>query len=249
MKENILKSFLAVGVVSALFAANVGASASSIENTNIESTTDHVLLDVQGKKIEFNLDPEVQGKISNKALEGIVGQVDDGDVITIHKIVPASSSPGPISSITRLNNTGDVSTNAWYDLWVNWDPLIKSNISRDNATSAQQIISVAAGKTISLSSSVTKKTSASVGVQASAPKAQINGSITQEISTTYSTNETWTGPSEASGYRSRIFYWTGYVDRGSYSIRGYGNLSGDLYGPYTGSYTEPTYYIEWSRDI
>lgn len=62
MKENILKSFLAVGVVSALFAANVGASASSIENTNIESTTDHVLLDVQGKKSNSILTQKYRGK-------------------------------------------------------------------------------------------------------------------------------------------------------------------------------------------
>lgn len=187
-----------------------------------------------------NLSESVAGKLSQKALESIADQAGGG-VITIHNIIPAV----PIET--------NITTRAWWDVSVDWT-IVKSSITHDNADPAQQIISVARGAEKKLTTSTTKKTTRTSGFEGgvsvpSGASAKLNASVAQEISKTYTTEQIWKGPSEGSSYSSRIFYYTGFKDYGKFSITGEGWPSGDTYGPYKGSYTEPTYYIEWSRDI
>lgn len=198
-------------------------------------------IQVDGLNTDIKLSNYMIGKVSEEEMKVIVRQARaaGGGEVTIHNILPASK-------VKRAKR-------AWWDTDIDWS-VVRSNISHDNPGEAQLIISVARGATKKLSSSVTKKIMRSISWEGglsipSGASSKVKSDVNEEQSRTYSKEETWTGPSEKSSYVSRIYYFTGFYDYGDFSVSGTGWPSGDSYGPYTGSYREPTYYTEWSRDI
>lgn len=231
----ILSSSLAVASLLPLSAhASVETPASVQAGSNI------MTLNVDGRSQVFNIDPSIQGKVSKKHLQQIAQQAGPGGAINITNIVTPSSGEN--------NKT---TPQAWWDVSISWD-VVKSVSSRDNATPAQFIISVAKGQKIKLTESVTKKIGSTISGEGAIPSAglsKVTGSITGEISKTYTKETEFTGPPDSSNFVSRAYYWTGFQDYGTFTLTGKGWPSGDTYGPYSGSYKEPTYYYEWSRDI
>lgn len=244
-KKFVFNSLVSVALVSSIFSASIASATSSTSLAKPVENSSSLSLQLNGDNYVFHIENDDQKRLSFDTLKAIAEQAGDQSSITIHNV--ESAAPTLPRSIHNPENN-IISPLAWYDMWVVWT-MVKSNISRDNATAAQHIISVAKGQTVTLTQSTTKEISSSITAKAGAPTAEINSNITSKISTTYSKTVTWNGPPESSSYISRMYYWTGFEDRGSYSISGKGNLSGDDYGTYTGTYTEPTYYVEWSRDI
>lgn len=233
---------LSLSVFAAASSAQTGVQSDSIINSYSIST--------EGKSTIVNIAGTVTSKVPQDALNAIANQAAGGEV-TIHRVVQAtpnlSIEPAPTLQ------TGNITPYAWYDVSVDYS-ITKSSITHDNPDAAQQIISVARGAVKKLTSKTTKKVTKSAGFEGgvSAPSgaaAKLNSSLTEEITKEYTTEQTWNGPPEDSKAVSRIFYFTGFKDYGKFTITGTGWPSGDTYGPYKGSYTEPTYYIEWSQDI
>lgn len=229
----VLSSSLAVASLLPLSAhASVETSAAVKAGNNI------VTLNVDGRSQVFNIDPSIQGKVTNKHLQQIAQQAGPGGTINVTNIITASSEED--------NKIAP----AW-DISISWD-VVKSVSSRDNATPAQFIISVAKGQKIKITESITKKIGSTVSAEGAIPSAglsKVQGSITGEISKTYTKETEFTGPPDSSNFLSRAYYWTGFQDYGTFTLTGKGWPSGDTYGPYSGSYKEPKYYYEWSRDI
>lgn len=218
---------------------------------SIDSQKDAIIVD----GLQFNFSKSVEGKISTKILKEIANQVkseiNGRNVVSVNidKIVYAESIDAT-NSIEQNNASGFISPQAWYDLYVDWD-VVFSNVHSTNGA-AQFIISVAKGQTISLTSSKTFKAtwgySSSVSLPGSAV-GKLESNLNTEISHTYTTSIQWVGPPESSSAVSRIYYWTPYYDRGDFTITGTGWPSGDSYGPYTGIFTEPSYFVQWSMDV
>ena len=195
--------------------------------------------------MQFRVAKELIGRINDQELKGIAdqakqmgGQAD----IMIHNIIRVNECP--------TKKVPNLRPRAWYDTGIDWS-VVKTNIYSDNPEAAQQIISVAKGSTKTLTSSVTKRTKKSIDWNGAVPTSASNklcASIKDEVSKTYSITETWKGPPESSSAVSRVYYYTGYRDYGNFTIYGTARPSGQEY-KYTGSYIEPTYYHEWSRDI
>ncbi|RNB56341.1 hypothetical protein EDM57_12815 [Brevibacillus gelatini] len=194
------------------------------------------LLGAENQEVVVNITEEAQGMVTKEEIEQIVEQAGDAKSITIHKVSKKADdklTPMFLSDVVKLVE------------------------SSNNPTAAVQIISVPKGKTIKLTTTQAKKVNSSARVKASVSVGygpasagdEVESTLTQEISTTYTTEETWTGPSEKSPYVSRIYYWTGFYDRGTWRVDEISWLTGKVTDTYTGSYTEPTHYIEWSRDF
>lgn len=146
-----------------------------------------------------------------------------------------------------MENT--VSPFAWYDLWIDWT-ITKTVTQRDTPLAAEQITSVGQGqeKTVKTTYKITSNVKASAGYSLpSSLKADIEAGLvsemTQEINTKYS------GPPIGSKVLSYIFWITKFVNRGTYTATGEGNLSGDKYGPYVGTWEEPSKFVEWTQEI
>ncbi|MED1643085.1 hypothetical protein P4U99_07760 [Brevibacillus agri] len=194
------------------------------------------LLGAEDQEVVVNIAEEAQGMVTKEQIEQIVEQAGDAKSITIHKVG---------------KNTDDKIKPMYLS------DVVKRVESSNNPTAAVQIISVPKGKTIKLTTTQAKKVNSSARVKASVSVGngpasvgeEVESTLTTEISTTYTTEETWTGPAESSSYVSRIYYWTGFYDRGTWKVDEINWLTGKVTNTYTGSYTEPTHYIEWSRDF
>lgn len=194
------------------------------------------LIGAENQEVTVNIAEEAKGQVTEEQIEKIVEQAGDAKSITIHKV-----GKNPDSQVKPMY-LSDV---------------IKRVESSNNPTAAVQIISVPKGKTIKLTKSQATKVSSSARVKASVSVGkgpisaanEVESTLNSEVSTTYTTEETWTGPAESSSYVSRIYYWTGFYDRGTWKVDEISWLTGKVTDTYTGTYTEPTHYIEWSRDF
>ncbi|BFH15813.1 hypothetical protein PMJ10TS2_54410 [Paenibacillus melissococcoides] len=229
------------------------AASSAQEITPKDSTLFSVQsLQVDGVNTIIKLSDNAVGKVTQEEMRIIARQAQaaGGGEVTIYNVSPAY----PKNNVSPVSQDAEkIKPSTWYDVRVDWS-VVKSNITHDNPDSAQLIISVARGATKKLTTTVTKKVTRSIswsgGVSIpSGASSELKSNITDEKSNTYTTEQTWSGPSENSPYVSRNYYFTGFKDYGEFSVDGVGWPSGDSYGPYKGTYQEPTHYIEWSRDI
>lgn len=118
----------------------------------------------------------------------------------------------------------------------------------DVPLSAEQITSVAAGsskkitETYTLSSSYSVSTSTSTKSLSSAVESELASDVERKIETIYE------GPSIDSGYVSIIYWITPFVDRGTFSAEGTGNLCGDTFTA-SGTFQDAKKFVEWSQLI
>lgn len=219
-------------------------------------TSDSVeMVGEKNQKVHVKITDNVKGSITEEHIESILEQAGDAEEITIHKIHYKESPEKRTESKNALENKERASILSSYY----YSYPVKNVKSTDNPTTAVQIISVPKGKTIKLTSSQAKKISNQTRVQASVTAGggsvpssvteEVEGTLTSEISTTYTKEETWTGPSENSKYVSRIYYWTGFYDTGKWTVNKIDNKTKKVLATYQGDYKEPTYDVEWSRDI
>jgi hypothetical protein len=112
------------------------------------------------------------------------------------------------------------------------------------------IISVAKGKTISLTESTTKTSQSEVTGEASQMNAKVMGTLKWGVSTTYSTTQTWVGPPESSSNNSRSYYWVGLYDYGTWKGKRETIQEGEVISTtyYSGSFREYMEYAEYSVD-
>jgi len=236
-----------------LLASAPFASAQSIDNSEdtvtslIQSESQNSVIFAYGKK--FTISPDAEGKVTQQELEDIAKQATSDEIKIENVFTPVNDNALPSQGIVQEPEVNDSQiTYAWYDLWINWD-VSKKVTQRDTNLAARQITSVPAGGTKKITDKFTVKSS--VGVNGSVKEAgltaAVESSLTSEISRTIET--TYSGPKMGSGYNSIIYWITPYVNRGTWSATGKGNVSGDKYGPYTGTYEEPTKFIEWSQLI
>ncbi|WP_028593274.1 hypothetical protein [Paenibacillus assamensis] len=224
MKKKVVSFALSLCLAFSMLGVDVSAKDSQESIASVHTAF------VEGERVTVKISPKAVGKVSKKQLDAIAKQAGNG-TITIHNVHEAEQ---PI-------NTASIS-------WTT----VKKISSRDNPEAAKQIISVARGATKKITKNFTHKTLRSVtltgGVSVpSGASHSISGSITNEVSRSYTVEETWNGPAETSSFLSRIYYYTGFLDYGTFTTEG--RQSTTTYGPYKGSYQEPTHYVEWSRDI
>ncbi|MEK4495912.1 MULTISPECIES: hypothetical protein [Ureibacillus] len=145
-------------------------------------------------------------------------------------------------------NNNVISPNAWYDLSIKWS-VTKFVKQTDTPLQAKQIATVPAGGTKKISTKYTTKSSFTVSGSAKEKglTAAVESNLTGDL--TYTIEKTYTGPSIDSGYVSYVFWLTPFVNRGTWTAKGTGVPSGDEYGPYNGSYEEPTKFVEWTQPI
>lgn len=220
----------------------VGGTFSSVamaqQNPDVTVSTSKTEKVIDGQS--FLISPEAVGKITDEELKAISQQAGGSGDIIISNVTEGTSSNVPSQQKV-------ITPNAWYDLYIIWD-ISKQVTQRDTPLAAQQITSVGQSqeRTINTSFKLSSNVSASVTIPASLKtsiEAGLASEITQSISTKYS------GPAVGSGISSYVFWITPFVNRGTWSATGKGNLSGDPHGPYSGSWQEPNKFVEWTQAI
>ncbi|QOS97880.1 hypothetical protein JNUCC42_15170 [Brevibacterium sp. JNUCC-42] len=193
-----------------------------------------------GHEIRINIPEKFKKLVTQEQINAIVEQAGDADEITIHNV----------------RNNQDSKDQGKFKAMGFKSP-VKYVESSDNPTKAVQILSVPRGKTLKLTKSEANKVSGQTRVKASVSAGsgtpvsamdEVEASLTSEVSTTYTVEETFTGPEDAK-YISRIYYWTGFFDRGTWRIDETSWWNGQVTATYKGDYTEPTHDVEWSRDF
>lgn len=161
--------------------------------------------------------------------------------------------PNELLASARFSRNTNYKRLAWYDLGVTYTT-VRQITSKDSPLSAMFITSVAKGMTFSFSSTRTYETTLSLsGSFPSGARSSITTGLNQAISQSFSSSYKFTGPLIANGDPvtaiSKKYYLTPFVDNGTWRTTGSGFPSGDLYGPYTGGYSNPKYYVMWSMNV
>ena len=199
---------------------------------------------VSGKT--FSISPVAASQLTNDELRAIAQQATGNGDIIIQNVTVADKLAQP----TTLNSIQNVvSPFAWYDTYTIWS-VIKNVTQRDTPLAARQITSVgqAQERTIKTTYKITSSVSASAGYSLpSTLKADISAGLVNEISQEINTK--YSGPPVGGKVLSYVFWITPFVNRGTYTATGEGNLSGDKYGPYKGTWEEPNKFVEWTQAI
>lgn len=213
----------------------------TIISTETASTVERV---IDGQT--FSISPDAVGKLTDSELQAIAQQATGTGNIIIQNVTMATNALQTTPS-TSLKNT--VSPYAWYDTYTIWS-VTKNVTQRDTPLAAEQITSVgqAQEKTIKTTYKISSNVSASASYSLpSSLKAEISAGLASEMSREI--NVKYSGPPVGSSVLSYIFWITKFVNRGTYSATGEGNLSGDKYGPYLGTWEEPNKFVEWTQEI
>ncbi|CAM4399107.1 hypothetical protein PAXY110619_11655 [Paenibacillus xylanexedens] len=237
---NITKKILIPAVVASMLVGGTFSSVAMAQQNHdvIVPFTGNTEKIINGQS--FIISPEAAGKITDEELKAISQQAGGNGDIIISNVIEGTNQ-------TTSSQQNIVTPNAWYDLYIIWD-ITKQVTQRDTPLAAQQITSVGQSqeRTINTTFKLSSNVSASVTIPASLKtsiEAGLASEITQSISTKYS------GPKVGSGISSYVFWITPFVNRGTWSATGKGNLSGDPHGPYSGSWQEPNKFVEWTQAI
>ncbi|WP_408893815.1 hypothetical protein [Paenibacillus taichungensis] len=211
---------------------------------SIEDTVAPVLVSSNIEKVidgkNFSISPNVVGKITDEELKAISQQANGTGDIIISNVIEGTNQISPFSQNT-------VTPSAWYDTHIIWD-ITKQVTQRDTPLAAQQITSVGQSqeRTINTTYKLSANVSASVTIPSSL-KTSIEAGLASEI--TQSINTKYSGPKVGSGIVSYVFWITPFENRGTWNATGKGNFSGDISGPYSGSWQEPNKFVEWTQAI
>lgn len=253
----LIFTIIAVFCSGMIFANSITTNNSDVNIINEQdvSTSDGIVNDEQviiktqkGNSIKVFLSETVQGKVKKSELVELakenesdnIGQIN---VYSVYEVKELKKYKEPIEKI-KLQKDAEITPQwMWYDLIINcttYYTRTSESFVRDDF-----IISVAKGATKSLTSTWSSTISSSVSGTA---YASVSAGLTSSITCSHSKTETWSGPPESSSYNCREYRVKFYRYNGTWLQEATGWPSGHT-SYYNGTFTEPSRYLEYSRDL
>ncbi|OAJ73074.1 hypothetical protein AYJ08_15535 [Brevibacillus sp. SKDU10] len=203
--------------------------------------------------IRVNIPDDLRGKVSEEEINAIVKQAGDASEITIHDVFEAENSTP--RSTPKSNTTP--SEIAPQGVFTYYDSPVLRTTRSDQPTQAIQIISVARGQTITLTSKEASKVSSQTRIKSSvtagantpaSAASEVESQIGVEVSKEFTVQEEFKGPSEGSAYNTRVFYWTGFYDEGTWTMDERNRFTDNIVATHKGNFKKPTRWLQWSQD-
>lgn len=168
------------------------------------------------------ISPEAKD-IPRDIIEKLVSESEDDCLITIYNYVEAEPAPTPFGAMFL--------------------PLTQTVTEEDVIADDHFIISVAKGAKKTL----TKEFKASLSASCSLPIAKTALDLAGKIEVRHTTTEEFSGPPENSYYNSRSYYVEMHEERGTFT--GHIHYFSSDPAVVSGTWSSPTYYYEYSRDV
>jgi hypothetical protein len=251
MKSNLLKvissTTLALALITpCVFAESINQSTENTQhNIQKEDKSQKITKSIKtkkGKVVDFIIKKELEDKVTDAELNAIASQNENGGTVTIHEIV--------IEAVNKPTSNPSSSTEI-QPLAKSYTDTVKLNqvVSTDNPYAAVQVISVAKGQTVKLTSSRTFTNNLTFSASGTVPSgAQATLGLNPSFSKTYTTEQTFAGPPESSSAISRVYYHTAFYNYINWKIQRV--WSDGASATYSGTAQEPmNKYLLWSNDV